>query len=269
MTTLNNRIIAMKSGGEMGSATAWRLHQAGFRRIYILETGHPLAVRRTVSFCEAVHEGACVVEGVRAVRVPNPKAFASAWAGGELPVLVDPQWESLSAVRPDVLVDAILAKKNLGTRLSDADLVIGLGPGFEAGRDAHTVIETKRGHNLGRIISNGAAAPNTGVPGTIAGFSKERVLRAPAAGKLVWDCALGDMVDKGQRLGAVDGKPVTALIAGLLRGQVRPNGHVRQGLKLGDVDPRGDNRHLHTISDKGRAIGGAVLEAMLRRYNRP
>ncbi|GAB6112781.1 selenium-dependent molybdenum cofactor biosynthesis protein YqeB [Desulfomicrobium salsuginis] len=264
---LNERVIAIKSGGEMASAIVWRLYHARLRRIVILETKHPLAVRRTVSFCEAVHDGACMVEDVRGVRIDGPEQIEAAWAAGDVPILVDPEWRSLDAIRPDVLVDAIIAKRNLGTSVHDAPLVVGLGPGFEAGKDAHLVVETNRGHDLGRIITQGAAAPNTGIPGTIGGFSKERVLRAPVPGKLVWDCSLGDLVKKGQVLGRVDGSPVTAEISGLLRGQIRPNGHVPLGLKLGDIDPRGDIAYLHTISDKGRAIGGAVLECIMRAYN--
>lgn len=264
---LSERVIAIKSGGEMASAVVWRLHHARMRRIVILETPHPLAVRRTVSFCEAVHDGVCMVEDVRGVRVDGPEQIEAVWAAGDVPVLIDPAWKSLEAIRPDVLIDAIIAKRNLGTGMADAPLVIGMGPGFTAGRDAHLVVETNRGHNLGRIITEGEAAPNTGIPGTIGGFSKERVLRAPVPGKLVWDCSLGDLVEKGQVLGHVAGSPVTAEIPGLLRGQIRPNGHVPQGLKLGDIDPRGDLSYLHTISDKGRALGGAVLECIMRVYN--
>ena len=264
---LSERIIAIKSGGEMASAVAWCLYQARLRHIVILETPHPLAVRRTVSFCEAVHDSFCQIEGVRGVRVEDAAQIQRVWEAGELPVLVDPAWGSLKVVRPDVLVDAILAKRNLGTRLTDAPLVIGLGPGFEASKDVHLVIETNRGHDLGRIITQGPAVPNTGIPGAIGGFAKERVLRAPVAGKLVWNYALGDMVHKGQVLGRVDGQPVTAEISGLLRGQIRTDDHVSQGLKLGDIDPRGDTSYLNTISDKGRAIGGAVLECIMRTYN--
>lgn len=264
---LNERIIAIKSGGEMASAVACRLHNARMRRIVILETAHPLAVRRTVSFCEAVHDGSCMVEDVRGVRVDSLEGMRAAWEAGDIPVLVDPAWDSLESIRPDVLVDAIIAKRNLGTSAADALLVVALGPGFEAGRDAHLVVETNRGHDLGRIITEGCAAPNTGIPGAIGGFARERVLRAPVSGKLVWDCLLGDLVDKGQILGRVDGEPVRAEIFGLLRGQIRPNGHVPRGLKLGDIDPRGDASYLHTISDKGRAIGGAVLECVLRGFN--
>jgi xanthine dehydrogenase accessory factor len=267
MRTLKDLVICVKSGGEMGSAVAWRLHQANFRHIFILETPHPLAVRRTVSFCEAVHDGTSEVEGVRSVLVQGPGEFREVWDRGEIPVLVDPKGRAVAEVGPDVVVDAILAKRNLGTSVTDAPLVIGMGPGFTAGQDVHLVVETNRGQDLGRVITAGAAMPNTGIPGNIGGYARERVLRAPCPGKLTWHCSLGDDVRSGQVLGEVDGRPVTAMIPGVLRGQVRPNGHVRQGLKLGDIDPRGERAYLHTISDKGRAIGGSVLEAVLRVYN--
>lgn len=267
MTSLNKRVIAIKSGGEMGSAIAWRLYQARMRRMVILETPHPLAVRRTVSFCEAVHDGECEVEGVRGVRVDNLDQIESAWAAGKLPVLVDPAWSSLTTISPDVLVDAIIAKRNLGTRLTDAPLVIALGPGFEAGKDVHMVVETNRGHDLGRVIIHGAAAPNTSTPGSTNGYAGERVLRAPVEGKLTWTRVLGDLVEAGEILGDVAGEQITAAISGLLRGQIRAAGHVARGLKLGDIDPRGDLSFLHTISDKGRALGGAVLECIMREYN--
>ncbi|GAB1409382.1 hypothetical protein MASR1M90_05360 [Desulfovibrionales bacterium] len=266
-TRLRDLTLAIKSGGEMGSAIVWSLYQAGLRRILILETAHPLAVRRTVSFCEAVHDGTWVVEEVRAKRVDMAQDMEQTWAEGCIPVLVDPEWTSLSTLQPDIVVDAIIAKRNLGTSRTDAPLVIGLGPGFTAGQDVHVVVETKRGHDLGRILTTGQAAPNTGIPGEIGGFSRERVVRAPVSGRLSWTCQLGDMVGKGQVLGQVETAPIVAEISGLMRGQIRPNGPVPKGLKLGDIDPRGDVRCLHTISDKGRALGGAVLEAILRVYH--
>lgn len=263
---LNDRVVVLKSGGEIASAIAWRLYQARMRRILVLETQYPLAVRRTVSFCEAVHDGFCMVEDVRGVRVDSPDQVDTAWSKGHVPVLVDPAWKSLDLLRPDVLVDAILAKRNLGTGLKDAPLVVALGPGFTAGKDAHFVIETNRGHDLGRVITKGQAAPDTGIPGNIGGFSVERVLRAPVSGLLTWNCTLGDLVEQGQILGQVEDQPILAPIPGLLRGQIRPNGRIRQALKLGDIDPRANKAYLHTISDKGRALGGAVLEAILRVY---
>jgi xanthine dehydrogenase accessory factor len=177
-------------------------------------------------------------------------------------------WERLRGAAPDVLVDAILAKRNTGTRIEDAPLVIALGPGFNAGVDCHLVIETNRGHDLGRIIAEGSAAPNTGVPGDIAGYAAERVLRAPAAGVFVSSLDIGDTVRKGEVVGRVGEAPVTAAIGGVLRGLIAPRTAVEAGTKIGDVDPRGSIENCDTISDKARAIAGAVLEGILRRYNR-
>lgn len=268
MPSLCKRVVAIKSGGEMGSAIAWRLYQAQMRRIVILETPHPLAVRRTVSFCEAVHDGESKVEGVRGIRVDSPDQIEEVWAKGSLPVLVDPAWASLAAISPDVLVDAIIAKRNLGTRIIDAPLTIALGPGFEAGKDVHLVVETNRGHDRGRIITHGTATPNTSTPGSTQGPAGEWLLRAPAPGRLTWNCALGDLVEAGKILGDVDGAPIVAAISGLLRGQIRPSVQVPKNLKIGDIDPQGEPAFLHTISAKGLALGGAVLEGILRVYNK-
>lgn len=263
---LKDLVITIKSGGEMGSAVAWTLYQAGWRKILILETAHPQAVRRSISFCEAVYHGHCVVDQVPAALAADVHQVHLLWAADQIPVLIDPTWASLQAISPHILVDAIIAKRNLGTQLSDAPLVIGLGPGFKAGQDTHVVVETQRGPDLGRILTMGQAQANTGIPGAIGGFTHERVLRAPQDGVLVWSCALGDMVTQGQVLGQVDDLPIVAQIAGLVRGQIRPNGQVPRGLKLGDIDPRGDRRFLHTISDKGQALGQAVMDSILRFY---
>ncbi len=268
MTPLNEIIIAVKGAGEMASALAWRLYMSNFRKIIMLETDYPLAVRREVSFCEAVHEGGKVVEKVRAVRVQNPDGIKPCWENNEIAVLVDPQWQVLNTVKPEVVIDGILAKKNLGTHTSEAPLVLGLGPGFCAGKDVHLVIETNRGHNLGRLITSGEAEPNTGTPGAIGGFAEDRVLRAPGAGKFQSPRNIGEGVKKDEILGFVAGVEVRAGIAGVLRGLIRPNSQVTKGLKIGDIDPRGDASYCFTISDKARAIGGSVLEAILRFYNR-
>ncbi|NLV96554.1 MAG: EF2563 family selenium-dependent molybdenum hydroxylase system protein [Desulfovibrionales bacterium] len=261
--SLNNLVVAIKSGGEMGSAVAWTLFQAGLRRILILETARPLAVRRTISFCEAVYDGTSVVEQVPGQLVANVHEATLLWEQGQIPILVDPTWASLGTLTPHVVVDAIIAKRNLGTSMTEAPLVIGMGPGFKAGQDVHVVVETQRGQDLGQIITTGEARPNTGIPGDTGGFTKERVLRAPVDGPLTWACALGDMVTKGQILGHVAGAAIVAEISGLLRGQIRPHGVVPRGLKLGDIDPRGDTRFLHIISDKGRALGNAVLKVIM------
>lgn len=251
----------------MASAVAWRLYMANIKNILMLETESPLAVRRKVSFCEAVYEGVKEVENVRAVRVQNPDGVKVCWENGEIAVMVDPSWKILKDIQPEVVVDAILAKKNLGTSLGEAPLVLGMGPGFCAGKDVHLVIETNRGHNLGRIITSGKAEPNTGTPGAIGGFAEERVLRAPGIGYFQSHCKIGDVVVENETLGTVSGAEVRAGIAGVLRGLIRPNSKVTLGLKIGDIDPRGDVSYCHTISDKARAIGGSVLEAVLRVYN--
>ena len=267
MIQLHEIIIAVKGAGEMASAVAWRLYMSNFRKILMLETDHPLAVRRGVSFCEAVHKGEKEVEKVRAVRVQNSGEIESCWRKKKIAVAVDPQWQTLNTIQPEVIVDAVLAKKNLGTHMNEAPLVIGLGPGFYAGKDVHLVIETHRGHNLGVIITSGGAEPNTGTPGAIGGFSEERVLRAPGDGKFLAVRNIGDWVNKNEILGSVAGIEIRARIAGVLRGLIRPNSQVTQGLKIGDIDPRGEVSYCFTISDKARAIGGSVLEAILRSYN--
>jgi xanthine dehydrogenase accessory factor len=251
----------------MASAAAWRLYMAGFRTIFMMETAVPLAVRRGVSFCEAVSDGFKTVEDVDAARASGFEQFKSVWESGKIAVAVDPQWDALRTIRPDVLVDAILAKKNLGTRKEDADLVIGLGPGFTAGKDVHFVIETHRGHHLGRILTSGCAAPDTGIPGPIEGITLGRLLRAPATGEFRSSRRIGELVGKGEVVGVVGDSQAACLIAGVLRGLIRPGTWVRQGQKIGDIDPRADVSYCFTLSDKARAIAGAVLEAVMRVYN--
>jgi xanthine dehydrogenase accessory factor len=264
---LSDLIVVIKGAGEMASAVAWRIYMARMRRIVMLETSSPLAVRRTVSFCEAVHDGYQTVEGVRADRANSPEAVQACWQKEHVAVCIDPQWKLPAKLRPDVVVDAIVAKKNLGTGMHEAPLVIGLGPGFVAGQDVHMVIETNRGHHLGRIITDGLAEPNTGTPGAINGYTEQRVLRAPCNGEFKAECSIGDHVKKKDRIGIVASEIVRAQIDGVLRGLIRSASHVQAGLKIGDIDPRGDARFCHTISDKARAISGSVLEAILRVYN--
>lgn len=270
---LGGLIIGFKSAGEIASGIAHRLYRSNFQNILMVESPTPLAVRRKVSFCEAVHDGCADVEGIRAVLCRTGEDVRAAWADGNIAVAVDPSWDLLSAMSPDVVIDAIIAKRNLGTRRDDAPLTIGLGPGFRAGEDVDIVIETNRGHNIGRLIRTGEAAPNTGIPGTIAGVDKDRVFRAPAPGTFISESSLGDIVTKGEVLGhiRVNGNgsraDVVAGTSGVIRGLIRDGFDVREGLKLGDIDPRGDISYLHTISDKARALGGSVLEAVLSRFN--
>ncbi|CAB1064509.1 Xanthine and CO dehydrogenases maturation factor, XdhC/CoxF family [Olavius sp. associated proteobacterium Delta 1] len=267
MTGLRKLKIVIKGAGEMASAVAWRLYMANMQKILMLETDNPLAVRREVSFCEAVHDGHKTVENVEAVRVQSLSRIYQAWEHGKVAVASDPQWHLLQKIRPDLVVDAILAKRNLGSRMQEADLVIGLGPGFRAGSDVHMVIETNRGHNLGRIITAGPAEPNTGIPGAIGGFAEERVLRAPIDGKFNAQRSIGDQVKADEVVGFVQETAVHTKIGGVIRGLIRSNTSVTNGLKIGDVDPRGQESNCDTISDKSRAIGGSVLEAVLRVYN--
>jgi xanthine dehydrogenase accessory factor len=258
----------VKGAGEMASAAAWRLYMANIRRIVMLETAMPLAVRREVAFSEAVYAGSKTVEGVEALKAAGAEQFRRIWDQGRIAVAVDPEAATLRDIRPDVLVDAILAKQNLGTRPSDAPLVIGLGPGFAAGEDVHVVIETQRGHHLGRILTAGSAEPNTGIPGAVDGVAEDRVLRAPGEGEFRSSCRIGDRVEKGTIIGLVEGLEVVGRIDGVLRGLIRPGTWVTSGLKIGDIDPRGNVDHCCTISDKARAIAGSVLEAVLRAYNK-
>lgn len=262
-----NPFVLIRSAGEMASGIAWRLHMANLRRLCLLDLPDPLCVRRTVSFCPALEEGTATVEGVQAVRVCSPAEMLAAWSAGRIAVMAVADWRGDPP--PDVVVDAILAKRNIATALSDAPVVIGLGPGFEAGTDCHFVVETNRGHDLGRVYTSGRAHPNTGIPGEIGGATAARVLRAPAAGLFRSACRIGDVVRRGQAVGEVDGIPVVAQLDGLLRGLIRPGIAVTEGLKLGDVDPRGAGVDCFTISDKARALGGAVLEAIMRRLNAP
>jgi xanthine dehydrogenase accessory factor len=251
----------------MASAIAWRLYMANLRRMFMLEIENPLAVRREVSFCEAVYDGHKTVEDVKAVRAVDPDEIKKCWENKEIAVVVDPQWHTLGKLQPDVVVDAILAKKNLGTHTEEAELVIALGPGFSAGKDVHMVIETNRGHNLGKIITSGSAEPSTGIPGSIGGYTEERVLRAPESETFYAQKEIGDYVKKNDVIGLVGETDVKARIDGVLRGLIRSQSPVHRGLKIGDIDPRGDPNYCDTISDKARAIGGSVLEAVLRVFN--
>lgn len=266
---LRNLVIALKGGGDLATGVALRLFRAGFTRLYIMEIPAPTVLRRKVAFASAVYETAIEVEGVRAVRLEDPARIFDIWAQGSIPVLPDPDWNALAACPPHVLVDGIMAKRNLGTRIGDAKLIIGLGPGFNAGEDVHQVIETRRGHELGRIITHGCASVNTSLPESVLGITADRLLRAPCPGTFIGTATIGDRVVPGQVLGHVDGCPVKTKIAGIIRGLVHDGVKVAQNRKIGDVDPtRGEAIYCHTVSDKARALGGGVLEAILGRFNR-
>jgi xanthine dehydrogenase accessory factor len=264
---LSDLKILIRGAGEMATGSACRLYHCGFSRMLLTEIEKPLAVRRSVSLCEAVYEKSWIVEDVRAELINSAEETQGLWEKKTIPVLVDPALSCLNVFRPDVLIDAILAKKNLGTSMESAPLVIAMGPGFWAGKDAHYVIETARGHQLGRLISAGCSSPNTGIPGEIGGHSVFRVVRSPTEGIFLSDFSIGVSVKEGQIIGNVSGKPAKAGLDGVLRGLIKPGSYVTPNLKIGDVDPRGDPSYCMTISEKARAIGGTVLEAILRTYN--
>lgn len=261
-------LIIVRGGGDLATGTIHRLWSAGLR-VLVLEAERPAAIRRQVSLCEAVYEGETTVEGLRAVRISKQEEAEAVWAQNAVPVLIDPKGESIRTLKPDVVVDAILAKKNLGTTREMAPLTIALGPGFTAGQDVDVVVETKRGHKLGRIIREGAAAPNTGVPGVIGGYAAERVLHSPAQGIFRDLHAIGDFVEAGEAIAKVetpDGRevPVKTQIAGILRGLLRDGYPVVPGFKVADVDPRKTElENCFLISDKARCIAGSVLELVV------
>ncbi|MFP3928914.1 MAG: selenium-dependent molybdenum cofactor biosynthesis protein YqeB [Desulfobacteraceae bacterium] len=263
---LNQVRVLVRGAGDIASAVAWRLNVSHFP-VVMTEIPRPLAVRRRVAFCEAVWDGTAEVQGVRARCVGGPEEVEETLARKEIPLLVDPDLKHIRTIAPGVLVDATLAKRNTGVHRDLAPLVIGVGPGFFAGRDVHMVVETNRGHYLGRVLLEGGAEPDTGVPGPVLGYTEERVLRAPAEGLLEPSAEIGDKVVPGQAVASVGGVEVHTQIAGVLRGLIRPGAHVSQGLKIGDVDPRGDISYVDTISDKGLAVAGGVLEALCRIYN--
>jgi xanthine dehydrogenase accessory factor len=254
--------VVVRGGGDLASGVIYRLAKAGFP-VAVTELARPLAIRRAVAYASAVYEEAVTVEGLTARRVECAADVPGVQAAGEIPVLVDEAGTALTVLRPAVVVDARLAKRNLGTTPGDAPLVIVLGPGFEAGKDCHAVIETNRGHRLGRVIWNGAAESNTGTPGSVQGHASDRVLRAPADGYVTPRAAIGDRLAEGDAVAAVGELPVVAPFDGVLRGLIHPSVRVTRGMKIGDVDPRAVPEHCFTISDKSLAVGGGVLEAIL------
>ncbi|TKB06774.1 selenium-dependent molybdenum cofactor biosynthesis protein YqeB [Desulforhopalus sp. IMCC35007] len=260
---LKNLRICIKGAGDIATGIAVRLYMSGFTRILMLETERPLAVRRTVSFSEAIYLAETTVEGIVAKQVERLDQIEATWQGACIPVMIDPDWQTLRQRPFDVVVDAILAKKNLGSHCNEAPLVIGMGPGFTAGTDVHRVVETHRGHNLGRVIRSGQAAANTGIPGGVSGYTIERVLKSPHAGIFTTDMDIGDLVKTGRVVGQVAGVSVVAGIDGVLRGLLRSGTEISQGTKIGDIDPREDPAYCFSVSDKARCLGGSVLEAIL------
>lgn len=266
-----DRLIIVRGGGDLATGTIYRLWKSGFR-VLVLETDQPAAIRRQVSLCEAVYEGSTTVEDLCAVKIDSTEKMDEIFESGKVPVLVDPDGACIKILKPDVVVDAILAKKNLGTYMDMAPLTIGLGPGFTASGDVHVVIETMRGHDLGRILTEGEAVANTGIPGNIGGYTKERVIHSPAAGTIRNICKLGDIVQQGDVIALIesDGKqmPVSAALPGTIRGLIRDGYPVTEGFKIADIDPREKElQNCFTISDKARCIAGSVLEAVCRHFS--
>ncbi len=263
--------VIFRGGGDIATGSIYALYKAGFP-VVILEVERPSAIRREVAFCEAVYQGDHTVEDVTCQWVSGWDEAREMAMSGELPVLIDPKCDCLKEYTPHVLVDGILAKKNLGTNRDMADVTIGLGPGFTAGVDVDYVVETMRGHDLGRVITEGSAVPNTGIPGVIAGYGKERVMHSPAKGLFKGCFTIGDFVEQGEVIGRVEtvNGPVDvhASLTGILRGIIRDDYPVTEGFKIADIDPRKEEyKNCFTISDKARCIGGTVLMLVSRAYN--
>ena len=255
-------LVLIKGAGDLATGTALRLYRAGFS-VIMTDLEQPTAVRRSVAFCQCIYDGACAVEGVTARRAAGAEEAGRVLTAGEIPVLADPAAEILHALPFDALVDAILAKRNTGTRITDAPVVLALGPGFAAGTDCHGVVETMRGHDLGRLLTRGSAAPNTGVPGDVGGYTTQRIIRVPADGAFEPLAAIGQRVEEGQPVARVAGRTACAQLTGVVRGMLPAGLAVTAGMKAGDIDPRCRAEHCFTVSDKARAIGGGVLEGLL------
>lgn len=254
----------IRGGGDLASGVAIRLHKAGLKLV-ITELPQPLVVRRLVSFAEAIHEGEWTVEGVTAEHIDHPNKAKDLWAEDRIPVLVDPELETMEDLQPQVVVDARMTKRPPEVGREIAPLFIGLGPGFHGGVNCHAAIETNRGHNMGRVYWEGKPEEDTGVPGEVGGYRSERVLRSPTSGTLTTHAEIGDLLKEGELIAEVDGSSIKAPFSGALRGLLRDKTEVKEGTKVGDLDPRGDPSYSRIVSDKSRAVGGAVLEAILSR----
>lgn len=253
-------LVLFKGAGDLGSAAARRLHLMGFH-VVMTELPEPLCIRRKVAFAECVFTGATRVEGVGAELASSPAQIDAILAREAIAVIVDPECRIARTLRPTVIVDARMLRRSIDTRLDEADVVIGLGPGFVVGEHAHAVIETNRGHHLGRVLYQGSAEPSTGIPGPIGDQTNARVLRTPASGRFEPIRDIGDRVEQGEMVASVAGQPIVAALSGVIRGLIHEGVHVRAGIKVGDVDPRGVREYCFTISDKANAVAGGVVEA--------
>ena len=260
-----DKLIIVRGAGDLATATIIRLHNSGFR-VICLDIEKPTVIRRTVSFAQAMFDGETVVEGVRAVRCTADEVL-SVLDRGLVPVVADPEGRCIKMYRPEIVVDAIIAKRNLGTNRSMAPCTIALGPGFTAGSDVDCVIETTRGHALGRLIFEGTAKPNTGIPGNIGGYTTERVIHSPCAGNFIACRKIGDIVNAGDIIAHVGDTEVKATISGMIRGLLHDNLTVPEHFKIADIDPRGEKAEYLTCSDKARSLSGSVLEAVMHHLS--
>ncbi len=261
-------VVVVRGGGDIASGTIQKLHRAGFG-VVVLEVEKPTFIRRSVCYGEGVYEGSVTLEGIEAVLVKDSRMALDVIEKNNIAILVDPAGSNIEELKPLAVIDAILAKKNLGTTREMAPITIGLGPGFIAGRDVDIVIETMRGHNLGRLIFEGSAKKNTGIPGVIKGYGRERVIYSEVSGRIENIRDIGDIVEQGEVVAKIGDNEVKAPIAGVLRGIIRDGFLVEKGLKIGDVDPRiTEKKNAFTISDKARNIGGSVLEAVMYMKNK-
>ena len=256
-----DKLVVIRGGGDLATGVAQKFWRSGFK-LLVLEIEQPTAIRRSVTLCEAVYTGYTAVEDVTGKHISATSEINACLESGSIPVLIDPDGACIAHLQPALVIDAILAKRNQGTHRAMASITIGLGPGFCAGEDVDVVIETMRGHDLGRLIVSGSALPDTGIPGEIGGKSAQRVLHAPVAGKVSPIRRIGDIVGEGEALCEIAGEVIRAPFTGLLRGLIRDGLSVSPGMKIADIDPRTDV-DWHTISDKARCIGGAALEAFL------
>lgn len=259
---MSKNLVIIRGGGDLATGTVCCLRQSGFR-VIVLEISQPTVIRHSVAVAQCVFTGKTQVESVQAALAASPASALELAAGGIVPVLIDPQGESILKLGPDIVVDAILAKKNMGTKLNWAPIVIGLGPGFTVGRDVHAIVETKRGHYLGKVYYEGQALPDTGIPGEIGGATRERLVHSPAEGRFLPIRKIGDWVEQDEVLGYIEQEAVKSSLQGVLRGIINPGVELTKGMKIGDVDPRQVAEYCWSISDKARAIAGGVLEAIL------
>ena len=259
---MNKKLVIVRGGGDVATGTIQKLKRVGFD-VLVLEIGRPTCIRRNVAVAQAIFEGEIKIEDIEAIYCKDKSEIEKAFAEDKIAVTVDPEGRFIEEMKPICVIDGILAKKNLGTKKGMAPITIGLGPGFVAGEDVDLVIETNRGHDLGRLIFEGSAAKNTGNPGNINGFTTERILRSSANGKLHIIKDLGSVVKKGEPVALVDGKEIYAGLDGMVRGMINEGIEVTKGMKIGDVDPRVIPRNAKTISDKARLIGGGSLEGLL------